>query len=93
MSPHTESKILLDIVASPRGGRLRLFVRGICLAFAIAMIWPILPDANSLLFIPALSPFAAIASLISTRALHTIVWLGLMIGLVVLCPIKACCCN
>jgi ferredoxin-type protein NapF len=71
-----------------------------CLLVAIAGLWPILPSVNSLLFIPALSPFVAIASLISTRAFHAVVWLGLTVGVVVLihhrffcrwmCPVGLC---
>ena len=71
-----------------------------CLAAAIASIWLILPGANSLIFIPALSPFVAIASLLGTRTFHAVTWLGLIVGIVVLvrprffcrwiCPVGLC---
>jgi MauM/NapG family ferredoxin protein len=66
----------------------------------MAAIWPILPVANSLAFVPALSPFVAIASLLGTRAFHAVTWLGLTVGVVVLvrhrlfcrwfCPVGLC---
>jgi ferredoxin-type protein NapF len=100
LSPHSESKTPLDIVASTKGGRLRLFVRGTCLVVATAAIWPILPCTNSLAFVPALSPFVAIGSLLGTRAFHAITWLGLTVGIVALvryrffcrwiCPVGLC---
>jgi ferredoxin-type protein NapF len=55
-----------------------------CLVVAVAAIWPILPGANSLAFVPALSPFVAVASLLGTRAFHAVTWLGLTVGVVVL---------
>ena len=71
-----------------------------CLVVAIAAIWPILPGTNSLLFIPALSPFVAVSSLLGTRAFHAVTWLGLTVGVVVLvrhrffcrwiCPVGLC---
>jgi len=91
---------MLNILTSAKGSRLRSFVRVICLIVAIAAIWPILPGTISLLFIPALSPFVAIVSLLGTRAFHAVTWLGLTVGVVVLvhhrlfcrwiCPVGLC---
>jgi len=71
-----------------------------CLVIATAAIWPILPSTNTLAFVPALSPFVAIASLLSTRTFRALTWLGLMVGVVVLvrhrffcrwiCPVGLC---
>lgn len=71
-----------------------------CLVVAIAALWPILPGTNSLVFVPALSPFVAIASLLGNRTFHTLTWLGLMVVVVVLvrhrffcrwiCPLGLC---
>ena len=100
MSPQIKSKTLLNISTYSKGGRLRLFVRVMCLVVAIVAIWPVLIGASSLAFVPALSPFVAIASLLSTRAFHALTWLGLSVGIVVLvrhrffcrwiCPVGLC---
>lgn len=100
MNTHAESKNLFEITAFVKRDRLQLFVRIMCLVVAIIAIWPILPDANSLLFIPALSPFVAIASLLGTRAFHAATWLGLTVVVVILvshrffcrwiCPVGLC---
>jgi len=100
LSQRAESKTLLDTKASAKRGRLRLFVRGTCLVVATASLWPILPGANSLAFVPALSPFVAVASLLGTRAFHAVTWLGLTVGMVALvrhrffcrwiCPVGLC---
>lgn len=100
MSRHAESMSLLNKTASSKGGRLRLFVRGMCLAVMIAAIWPVFPDSNLLILIPALSPFVAIASLLGTRTFYAVVWMGLAAGVVLLlhhrffcrwiCPVGLC---
>jgi len=100
LSPHSESKTPLDIVASTKRGRLRLLVRVTCFVVAAAALWPVLPGANSLPFVPALSPFVAIGSLLGTRAFHAVTWLGLTVGIVALvrhrlfcrwiCPVGLC---
>ena len=100
MSPRAELKNPFEVAASTKRGRLRSLVRVICLVVAIAAIWPVLPGSNSLIFIPALSPFVAITSLLSIRAFHFMTWLGLTVGVVVLvrhrffcrwiCPVGLC---
>jgi MauM/NapG family ferredoxin protein len=71
-----------------------------CFVVAMAAIWPILPVASSLVFVPAMSPFVAVASLIGARTFHALTWLGLSIGAVSLvrhrffcrwiCPVGLC---
>ena len=100
MSPHVGSKTLLNKLTSVKGDRLRLFIRAVCFTVAIVAIWPVFPDSNSLLFIPSLSTFVAIASLIGTRTFHAVTWLGLTIGVIALvrhrffcrwiCPVGFC---
>jgi len=100
LNPNTKSKRPFDIAAFVKPGRLRLFVRLMCLIVAIAALWPILPGTNSLAFVPALSPFVAIASLLGTRTFHALTWLGLTVGVVTLvrhrffcrwiCPVGLC---
>jgi ferredoxin-type protein NapF len=100
LSPRVESKNPFEVAASTKRGRLRLLVRVICFVVATAAIWPVLPGTYSLIFIPALSPFVAVTSLLSTRAFHFMTWLGLIVGVVVLvrhrffcrwiCPVGLC---
>lgn len=98
MSTHPESKITFDIATFIKQGRLRLFVRILCFAIAIAALWPILP--SSLVFVPALSPFIAVSSSLGSRSFQAFTWLGLAVGVVVLvrhrsfcrwiCPVGLC---
>lgn len=100
MSPHAKSKTPPDAAASAKRRRLRPLIRGMCLVVAVAALWPVVPHANSLPLVPALSPFVAVASLLATRAFHTVAWLGLTVAVVVLvrhrflcrwvCPVGLC---
>jgi len=84
LSTRAESKIPFDIAASSKQSRIRLFVRIMCLVIATATLWPILPSTHFLAFVPALSPFVAIASLLGTQTFYALIWLGLTVGVVVL---------
>jgi MauM/NapG family ferredoxin protein len=100
LSPHAKSKIPSDIAVNTNRARLRSFIRVICFVVAIVLLWPILPSTNSLVIVPALSPFVAIASLLGTRTFHALTLLGLIVGVVVLvrhrffcrwiCPVGLC---
>lgn len=100
MSQDVESKIPFDIAVFANRGRLRLFVRVMCLVVAIGALWPVLPGTNLLAFVPALSPFVAITSLLGNRTFHILAWLGLIVGVIVLvrhrffcrwiCPVGLC---
>lgn len=72
--------------ADPRWGRrhLRLLVRGACFLAAVAALWPLAPGLNSSLWVPAFSPFAALAVMIAIRGFHAAAWLGMAVGAVVL---------
>jgi ferredoxin-type protein NapF len=97
LNPHSKSNIPFEIT---KKDCLRLFVRVVCLAVAFVAIWPVFPDSKSLVFIPVLSPFVTIASLIGTRSFQAFIWLGLTVGLLVLiyhrffcrwiCPVGLC---
>jgi len=60
--------------------RLRLSVRIACLIAAILCLWPI--HASLMPVVGAMSPFIAIASLIATRSLHTVLVLGFVVALI-----------
>src|SRR4030042_5127770 len=82
LSQNAESKNPHDTAASRKAGRLRLVARVTCLVLATAAIWPVIPGVNSLPFVPALSLFVAIASLLGARGFHAVTWLGLTVGIV-----------
>jgi len=67
---------------STKRRRIRLMVRIVCLIAAILCLWPV--HASLPPIVGAMSPFVAIASLIATRTLHTILILGLIVALVAL---------
>ena len=100
MSQNAKSNNPTDTIAFAKGRRLRLVVRWTCFIIAVAAIWPVLPGASTLAFIPALSPFVAVASLLGIRAFHAITLPGLAVGVVVLvrhrffcrwiCPVGLC---
>jgi ferredoxin-type protein NapF len=87
-------------VAHERRSGLRLLVRAACLLAAIAALWPLVPDTNLSRWVPALSPFVAVAGVLATRGLHAAAWLGLVVGAAVLvrrrlwcrwfCPVGLC---
>ena len=83
-----------------RRDRIRRFVRIACLVVAAAALWPLVPTSGSALYITALSPFVAIASLLVTHALAAAAGLGLVVGIAAfvrhrlfcrwLCPMGMC---
>jgi len=73
-----------EIAPDRKRGRLRLLVRSACLLAAVAALWPLAPGVNSSLWVPALSPFVALAGAIATRELQAVAWLGMVVGVVVL---------
>ena len=100
MKRHVRPEAGPDAAAHERRSGLRLLVRAACLLAAIAALWPLVPDADLSLWVPALSPFVAIAVLVATRGLHAVAWLGLVVGAAVLvkrrllcrwfCPLGLC---
>ena len=65
-------------------GRKRLprsIIRMICLASASALLWPVLPWANSPKFFAQISPFTAICSSVALRKLGA----GALIGILIAC--------
>jgi len=79
---------------------LRLLVRLTCLLGAILCLGPIFQQDFLLPLIPALSPFVSVGSLLSARAFHLYIGLGLAIGFITLlrrrwfcrwvCPMGLC---
>ncbi|MBM4024153.1 MAG: 4Fe-4S binding protein, partial [Planctomycetes bacterium] len=84
LSQQTEPQITPEATVPARQGRLGPFVRGGCFLAAVLALWPVLPGVNSSLWIPALSPFVAVAGAIAGRQLLAVAWLGLAVGVVVL---------
>jgi ferredoxin-type protein NapF len=81
---HEKSEAAPDADVRERRRRVRLLVRGACFLAAGAALWPIVSGVNSSLWIPALSPFVALAGVIATRGFYAAAWLGLVVGAVVL---------
>lgn len=79
--------------------RLSRRVRGLCLIGAVAILWSA-STTRWPAFVPALSPFVAAASLLVTRTIQAAIWIGLVVGCVVLvrprwfcrwiCPLGHC---
>lgn len=63
------------------GSRLRLLVRCTSLWVAIICLSMVLTGDSLVRYVPALSPFAALSSLLATRSLQPIMGLGLIVGL------------
>jgi ferredoxin-type protein NapF len=73
----------------------RWLIRLACLVLAATALWTWWPA-----LVPGLSPFVAVTSILSTRALHATAWLGLAAGVVMLwrprwfcrwvCPLGLC---
>ena len=83
MSERVESETASEGAASARRSRVRLVVRGVCFVAAVAALWPVATRVNSAGWVGALSPFVAVASVIATRALHALAWLGVAVGVAV----------
>jgi MauM/NapG family ferredoxin protein len=62
----------------------RTLVRGICLALAVVAVSPLVSGTFLAAAVPALSPFVALGSMLATRSVHTLAWVGLIIGAAVL---------
>jgi len=84
LTRHATPGATSDVEARDLRRRFRRLVRGACFLAAVAALWPLIPDVNSSLWIPALSPFVAVAGAIATRGFHAVTWLGLVVGVVVL---------
>ena len=66
-----------------RSGRMRWLVRGVCLVAAVAAL--LAPrGTRSALWVPALSPWVAAASLLATRTLRGSAVVGLLVGAIAL---------
>ncbi len=100
MTRHTRPEVTPDAATHGRRDSLRPLVRTACLLAAIAALWPLVPGANTARWVPALSPFIALAGVLATRGLHAGAWLGLIVGAAVLvrrrlwcrwcCPVGLC---
>ena len=100
MKRHVRPEAGPGAVAHERRSGLRLLVRAACLLAAIAALWPLVPDADLSRWVPAFSPFVALAGVLATRGLHAVAWLGLVVGAAVLvrrrllcrwfCPLGLC---
>lgn len=79
---------------------VRWLVRASALAGAVFALWPAIPGTSLPVLVPASSPFLAVGSLIATRTFHTVVWLGLAVGVIAvvrprwfcrwICPVGLC---
>jgi ferredoxin-type protein NapG len=87
-------------VTSPQSSRTRWLVRGACLALAAVALSSLVPGAFASAAIPALSPFVAVAAIVTTRTLPALAGLGLAVGAIALwrhrlfcrwvCPVGPC---
>ncbi len=68
-TPSTESK-------RPRQYRLRQIGRWLVLIAAVVLVWPLRPESSTSLFLPALSPFIAVTSAVSVRAVGVLALLA-----------------
>ena len=84
MKRHERPEPAPDVAARDRRRGLRLLVRLACLFAAIAALGPLVPRADAPLWVPALSPFVAVARVLATRGPHAATWLGLIVGMAVL---------
>ncbi len=66
----------------PRKGYLRWLVRVVFLAAAVVTLLPAFAGTRLPLFVPALSPFVAIGSVVATRSLSAIAGIGLVVAVV-----------
>jgi len=62
--------------------RAQPLVRGACLAGAALLLWPAATGTSLSILVPALSPFVAVAALLTTGAFHTATLVGLAVGVV-----------
>ena len=100
MTRHTRAEVTPEAATCSGRNRLRLPVRAACLLAALAALWPLVPGADASFWVPAFSPFVALAGALATRGLHAAVWLGLIVGAAVLvrrrlwcrwcCPVGLC---
>lgn len=100
MTRHARPEVTPDAATGGWRNRLRLLVRAGCLVAAGAALWPLVPGADVSFWVPALSPFVALAGVLATRELYAAAWLGLIVGAAVLvrrrlwcrwcCPVGLC---
>jgi ferredoxin-type protein NapF len=64
--------------------RVRWTVRALCLVLALALAWPVVPLALAPVVVPALSPFVATASLLTTRTFDAWMLPGIAVGVIAL---------
>jgi MauM/NapG family ferredoxin protein len=62
----------------------RTLVRGICLALAVVAVSPLASGTFLAAVVPALSPFVALGSMLATRSVHALAWVGLIVGVALL---------
>jgi ferredoxin-type protein NapF len=67
-----------------RRRRMRQIVRVVLLVAAVLLLLPLPKATRLLVVVPALSPFVALASLLSTRTLHIATAIGFIVAVVVL---------
>jgi len=82
------------------GSHLRLFVRLVCLIGAVLCLLPVSNQDALMAFVPALSPFVTVTSILTIKTIKPILGLGLITGLIALvrhrwfcrwvCPMGLC---
>lgn len=100
MTRHTRPEVTPDVATHGRRDSLRLLVRAACLLAAVAALGPLVPRADVSFWVPAFSPFVALAGVLATRGFPAAAWLGLIVGAAVLvrrrlwcrwcCPVGLC---
>jgi len=100
LSRQTEAKAFPNPARTREQRRRRPLARGVCLILAVLALWPLLPGSFTPALVPALSPFVTVGTILATRSLHFLAWLGLAVGLIVLirrrffcrwaCPVGSC---
>jgi len=79
----SNARLRTDLTAASAGIRKhrRLLVRCTCLLAAVLCLLPVLPNRSLVQYVPAMSTFVAVSSLLATRTLQSIMVLGLITAL------------
>jgi len=84
VSTATAAKIDSGARPSRRRRNVRRLVRGVMLIAAVLLLLSASNESSPAVVVPALSPLTAIASLLTTRTLHAVTWIGLSVAAVAL---------
>ena len=80
MNPDATRRSSAQTVPLGTRRRARLLVRGVCLAGAVLVLWPAAAGTSLSFLVPALSPFVAVAVLLTTRVFYSAALIGLVVG-------------